>query len=530
MNWLLKNHSEPERIHQKAIHLENYGKYLVTPEKKQQPVIRLYCFPFAGGTASVFTHGWSEPLPQQIEYIAIQLPGRQSRIDELCVTDIRKLTRQIVDEMEPLIKDKAVPYAFLGHSLGTLIAWECAHEIRRRKLVLPLHFLFSGRGAPGASDSYQTPVDIKSSDKEFADICVSRFGPSQALLDKQLWPLSLPPLRGDLELYYRTDKWHMRALPVPLTVWGAHGDPISQESLVETWETFTPSTHTIPANSRVVITGGSSGIGEELAKRFAKRGANLLLLARRKEELERVAEECRKLIEQSPSPTSTCTIVVTDVTKKESVIQAAAVAENTLHSVDYLFLNAGVSMDLTFDDLATLDELDAVFRPMIDVNYFGCLYVTKAFAPLLKKNKGQLILISTGSGVLGLPRRSGYVASKHAVQGFMNSLRNEWKEQGITITTVCPGFVETGIRTASVNGGRAKEAMDPERNLMSVQDCVTHIVKATEQRRKTYHIPFSGQIGAYVYQIPILGDIVDSVLRGKMNREKAIPITEKKDL
>ena len=138
----------------------------------------------------------------------------------------------------------------------------------------------------------------------------------------------------------------------------------------------------------------------------------------------------------------------------------------------------------------------------------------------LEESKGQIVAISTGSGVLGLPRRTGYVASKHALHGFFNSLRNEWKDKGITISIICPGFVKTNIRAASVAGGRAKAAVDPKRtHIMPVEECCDYIIRAMLEKRKVYHIPLSSTVASILYPVPFLSDIVDAVMRRKMKRE-----------
>ena len=268
-----------------------------------------------------------------------------------------------------------------------------------------------------------------------------------------------------------------------------------------------------------MIIGASSGIGECLAKKLAAKGARLLLMARRSDRLKRVAEECASIYKSHGYSYGTPSIFVGDITSQVDCLSAADECEKEMGGVDILILNAGISMDYSFDEMETLEDLKRIYGSMMDVNYFGNVFMTKAFATQLEQSKGQIVAISTGSGVLGLPRRTGYVASKHALHGFFNSLRNEWKQKGITISIICPGFVKTNIRAASVAGGRAKAAIDPKRSLMPVEDCCDYIIRAMVEHRKVYHIPVSSTIASILYPIPFLSDLVDMVLRRKMFRE-----------
>ncbi|KAH7830026.1 putative medium-chain acyl-[acyl-carrier-protein] hydrolase [Monocercomonoides exilis] len=230
--------------------IEQYNSYLIVPEKRPNAVVRLFCFPFAGGNASTYSAKWSSDLPKSIEYVAVQYPGRQGRSSEPFITDMKELVSQITDALTPLIKKGNKPYSFFAHSLGTLVAYETALEIRRRKLPMPEQLILSGRGAPGTTDPFGKPIDCGLPDREFADLCVSRFGPSPGLIDQRLFSVSLPPLRADMKLYYSytpllsEDSTPSCPIPlekplaVPVTVFGATGDPLSQPEMLQTWQRF----------------------------------------------------------------------------------------------------------------------------------------------------------------------------------------------------------------------------------------------------------------------------------------------------
>ncbi|KAH7825916.1 putative SDR family oxidoreductase [Monocercomonoides exilis] len=280
--------------------------------------------------------------------------------------------------------------------------------------------------------------------------------------------------------------------------------------------------------SRVVIVGASTGIGKEIAKIYAKKGASLMLFSRKKNELENVARECLQCSANFEGKREKPRICVGDITNKEDCIRLAKVVENEFGGTDILVLNAGISMDLTFDEINSLEDIDNVYGELMKVNYFGTVHMTKVFSEQLEKSHGQVVCVSTGSGVLGTPRRTGYVASKHALHGFFNSLRNEWKEKNITVTIACPGFVATNIRSAAVKGGRAKAAIDPERRMMSPERCAELIVQAAEQKRKVFHLTNSSFLGSLIYPIPLVSSAVDYILRRKMRKEMP-KFTKEKD-
>lgn len=228
--------SQPKKVET----VQEYHKYLVVPEKRPSALYRLFCFSCAGGNASTYNRKWFSDLPKSVEYVAVQLPGRQSRSDEPFITDMKQLISQIVDAMTPLISSTQKPYAFFGHSLGTVIAYETALEIRRRNLPLPLEMFLAGRAAPGTPDPIPRPLDCDLPDPEFVNACIEAFGPSNGLLDKELHSVTIPPLRADLKLYYSyTPDLSEPLLDIPFIVIGGSGDPLSQMSSLQTWKNFT---------------------------------------------------------------------------------------------------------------------------------------------------------------------------------------------------------------------------------------------------------------------------------------------------
>lgn len=237
MNWLFNrvslNSSSPQNY-------EELDPYLYVYTKHPKAIMRLFCFTYAGGGASVFSTKWSSSMPESIEYVAIQLPGRQTRIKEEPLKKMDDIVNNITNSLTPYIDD--LPYCFYGHSLGSLIAFEVTREMQRRRLSLPRHLYLSGRGGPNAPEPFEKRLSVECPDNEFAANCIDFFGPQPGLLDKRLFAITLPPLRADIAAYYSYKYDKNAHVTVPITVWGAHGDPLSQLSIIETWRSCTSST------------------------------------------------------------------------------------------------------------------------------------------------------------------------------------------------------------------------------------------------------------------------------------------------
>lgn len=177
-----------------------------------------------------------------------------------------------------------------------------------------------------------------------------------------------------------------------------------------------------------VITGASSGIGRAVALELAKRGVNVVLGARRAEMLEPIAAECAAI-------GVSASVVVTDVTRREDCMRLIA----SVPAVDILINNAGFGV---FDRVVDADM--NVWREMMDTNFFGAAYCCQAVLPqMLRRKRGSIVNISSIAGLMGYERMSGYCASKFAVVGFTEGLRDEVMPHGVRVALVCPGTVET---------------------------------------------------------------------------------------
>lgn len=222
---------------------EKFNDYLYVYERRPDAILRLFCFPYAGGNASIFSTKWSSSLPESVEYVAIQLPGRSARIDEKPFKQFDDMVQSVTDSMVEHITGNNPPFAFYGHSLGSLLAFEVCKELQKRYLPLPRHLYFSGRGGPCALEPYQR-LDIHMKDHEFAEHCIEFFGPQPGLVNQKLFSVSLPPLRSDIESYYNYldgGRKNDDKVTVPISVWGASGDILSQPHIIETWRNYTDS-------------------------------------------------------------------------------------------------------------------------------------------------------------------------------------------------------------------------------------------------------------------------------------------------
>ena len=193
-------------------------------------------------------------------------------------------------------------------------------------------------------------------------------------------------------------------------------------------------------NKVVWITGASSGIGEALAYTFAKEKARLVLSARREDELQRVKAACGL-------PDQDIFVLPLDVSQHDLMEGATQKVIVRFGHVDILVNNAGLSHWSKIKDLS----MD-VIKTIMNVNFFGGVSLTKAVLPeMLKRKKGNIVVISSILGKIITPKQAAYNASKHALMGFFDTLRAETSGDGIKVLLVCPGFVRTNVAKNSLN-------------------------------------------------------------------------------
>jgi NAD(P)-dependent dehydrogenase (short-subunit alcohol dehydrogenase family) len=238
----------------------------------------------------------------------------------------------------------------------------------------------------------------------------------------------------------------------------------------------------------VVITGASEGIGRALAETLAPQRPKLVLAARNAERLESLAAACR-------AAGADALTVPGDLTEPA---QCAALVEATLAQfgrLDTLVANAGRTMWAPVEGIRD----PAVFRDVMELNYFSVVWLTLAALPHLKAARGRIVPVASVAGLTGVPSRSAYCASKHAVVGFFDALRIELAGSGVTVTTICPDFVLSESHRRALDGsGRALgESPMQESKIMTAAECAALMVPAMAARKRMLITSRRGRLGRF---------------------------------
>lgn len=245
----------------------------------------------------------------------------------------------------------------------------------------------------------------------------------------------------------------------------------------------------------VVITGGSDGIGKALVELYLNKGAKVATCARNYQKLYQL---------QSAHTGKPLFIHATDVSKEMDCKGFMDAVIKEFGTIDILINNAGVSMRALVQDV----DLDTIRRVM-DINFWGTVYCTKFALDHIIKNKGTIVGVSSIAGYRGLPGRSGYSASKYAVNGWLEALRTELLESGTNVMWVCPGFTSSNIRNAALNSKGESQGESPmdEGDMMSSDECAIHIAHAIEMRKRTLVLTFTGKRAVFMNKFfPSLAD------------------------
>ena len=229
------------------------------------------------------------------------------------------------------------------------------------------------------------------------------------------------------------------------------------------------------AGKTLLITGASEGIGKALALELAAEGANLVLLARNAARLEASVRECRARGAQAEA-------VAGDVTRREDCERSVAHALRRFGTLDALVNNAGVTMWARFDAVHDF----SVYERLLAINYLGAVHMTAAALPHLKAARGLIVAIASMAGLTGVPERTGYAASKHAMVGFFESLRIELAGSGVDVCIVAPDFVVSEIhrRATGADGQPLGHTPMQEAHIMTAAACARLIVRAMHRRQR----------------------------------------------
>ncbi len=261
----------------------------------------------------------------------------------------------------------------------------------------------------------------------------------------------------------------------------------------------------------VVITGASSGIGEACAYVFARQKVNLVLASRNMEKLQKVKEVCEGF-------GAAVIIVKCDVSLEEDCKKLVNQTIITFGKIHVFISNAGISMRALFVDT----ELE-VIKKLMDVNFWGAVYCSKYALPFLLKEQGSLIAISSFAGYKGLPGRTGYSASKFALNGFMESLRTENQKTGLHVGVMSPGYTSSNIRNTALNAIGKPQSESPlnENKLMSATRVAERVLNMVEERKETEILTLLSKITFIVNKL--FPKWVDKIIYKTIAKEKDSP-------
>lgn len=241
-------------------------------------------------------------------------------------------------------------------------------------------------------------------------------------------------------------------------------------------------------NKVVIITGASSGIGEACAITFAKKGATLVIAARNQENLRLVTEKIKKIgVEVLAIP---C-----DVSVQKDCENLISQTIAKFGQLNVLINNAGISMRAIFNDTPI-----EVIKKVMEVNFWGTVYCTKYALPFLLKTKGSIVGVSSIAGYIGLPARTGYSASKYAMQGFLDALRTENLKTGLHVMVACPGFTASNIRNTALSADGLPQGESPrdETKMMTAEEVANYILNGVEKRKRTLVLTTEGKLAVFL--------------------------------
>ncbi len=244
----------------------------------------------------------------------------------------------------------------------------------------------------------------------------------------------------------------------------------------------------------VWITGASSGIGEALTYALHKRNCKLIISSRKENALQAVRSNCQNK--------DAVRIVPLDLAAYESLPETVNRVVAEFGPIDILINNAGLSQRSLIAETAI-----AVYKKLIDVNYLGTVALTKALLPHFITNKnGHFVTVTSLMGKFGSPYRSGYCGAKHALHGFFDVLRMEHEKDGIAVTLICPGFVNTNVaKNALTADGSAQNTQDKAtQNGLSVETFAKKMIRAIEKEKFEAYIARKERMGIYLRFFPRL--------------------------
>jgi len=261
-------------------------------------------------------------------------------------------------------------------------------------------------------------------------------------------------------------------------------------------------------NTVVLITGGTSGIGRACALEFGKAGARIVITGRNQDKLVSTAAELAAAgIE--------CRTVQGDVGIQADANKAVADTVAAFGRLDVLLNNAGLSMRAKFADVDV-----KVLEQLMQTNFFGTVYTTKAALPHLLASKGTIVGISSIAGFRGLPGRTGYSASKFAMNGFLEALRTELLPEGVNVLTAAPGFTSSNIRHTALlaDGQTQNDTPRDEGKMMTSEEVAQHLRQAVVKRHRTMVLTGEGKLVVFLNKW--LPGLMDKMVLNNFRKEE----------
>lgn len=262
----------------------------------------------------------------------------------------------------------------------------------------------------------------------------------------------------------------------------------------------------------VIVTGASSGIGEAVAREFARNGSKVVLAARSESKLAEIAGEIIK------EGGNAC-FVKADVSVEADCKKIVETAVSKYGTVHILINNAGISMRALFEDV----KLEVLHR-LMDVNFWGTVYCTKYAFPYIISNKGSVVGVSSVAGFHGLPGRTGYSASKFAMHGFLETLRIENLHRGLHVMIIAPGFTATDVRRHALLADGSEQGDSPrnENKLMTPEYVAKWVLKGIRKKKRNKLLTWDGRLTALFQRI--IPTVVDHGYYIEMSREPRSPL------
>lgn len=267
-------------------------------------------------------------------------------------------------------------------------------------------------------------------------------------------------------------------------------------------------------NKVAIITGATSGIGKALAIAFGKEGAKIVITGRNPENIEKTSQELTQLKIEHIALIADASIETDNQKMVEETIKKFG-------KIDVLINNAGMSMRAMFEDV----ELD-VIRKLMDINFYGAVYATKYALPYILENKGSIVAISSINGHRGTPARTGYTASKFAMNGFFEALRTEVMYRGVHILVASPGFTESNIRKVAFDaqGNPQGESPRAEDKMMSSEEVAKRILYAVKKRKRDLIMTTQGRLAVWLNKF--FPSWVDKLVYNVMKKEPNSPLKD----